>query len=165
LYNTILSNGIGTKKTTRKNKQVIRQFFELLDRHDTERMGQLLISNTNYSFRSSERLAMDWNAHKQLLAIVTRAFPDICHNIKDMVAEGDKVAVSMNVIGTHKGEFQGIPPTGRRVSLDEMAFVTITDGKITEGWIISDTMSFMQQIGAVPTDVYAHNSLGDSSKE
>ena len=153
------------KKQQEENKQVIRQFFELLDRHDTERMGQLLISNTNYSFHSSGRLAMDWNAHKRLLAIVTRAFPDICHNIKDMVAEGDKVAVSMNVIGTHKGEFQGIPPTGRRVSLDEMVFVTITDGKITEGWIISDTMSFMQQIGAVPTDLYAHNSLGDSSKE
>jgi predicted ester cyclase len=65
----------------------------------------------------------------------------------------------MNVIGTHKGEFQGIPPSGKSVSLDEMAFITITGGKITEGWIISDTMSFMQQIGAVPTDAYAHNSL------
>jgi hypothetical protein len=43
-----------------------------------------------------------------------------------------------------------------------MAFVTIMDGKITEGRIISDTMSFMQQIGAVPTDAYADNSLRDS---
>lgn len=151
------------KKQQEENKQVIRQFFELLDRHDTERMGQLLISNSNYSFHPSGRPAMDWNTHKQLLGIVTRAFPDICHNIKDMVAEGDKVAVRMNVIGTHKGEFQGIPPSGRSVSLDEMAFITITDGKIKEGWIISDTMSFMQQIGAVPIDAYAHNSLKDSS--
>lgn len=153
------------QKQQEENKQLIRQFFELLDGHDTERMGQLLISSTNYSFHPSGRPSMDWNAHKQLLAIVTRAFPDLCHNIIDMVADGDKVAVRMSVTGTHKGEFQGIPPSGRTVSLDEMAFVTITDGKITEGWIISDTMSFMQQIGAVPTDVYAHDSLRDSSGE
>jgi hypothetical protein len=69
-----------------------------------------------------------------------------------MVAEGDKVAVRLNVTGTHKGKFQGIPPSGRKLSLDEMAFLTIIDGRITEGWIISDTMSFMQQIGATPTN-------------
>jgi predicted ester cyclase len=68
-----------------------------------------------------------------------------------MVAEGDKVAVRLNVTGTHKGEFQGLPPSGRKLSLDEMAFLTIIDGRITEGWITSDTMSFMQQIGAIPT--------------
>jgi predicted ester cyclase len=67
-----------------------------------------------------------------------------------MVAEGDKVAVRLNVTGTHKGEFQGIPPTGKKLSLDEMGFITIIDGKITEGWISADTMRLMQQIAAVP---------------
>jgi hypothetical protein len=50
----------------------------------------------------------------------------------------------------HKGEFQGIPPTGKKLSLDEMGFITIIDGKITEGWISADTMRLMQQIGALP---------------
>ena len=72
-----------------------------------------------------------------------------------MVAEGDKVAVRLNVTGTHKGEFQGIPPSGRKLSLDEMAFLTIIDGRITEGWITSDTLNFMQQIGATPTTSHA----------
>jgi steroid delta-isomerase-like uncharacterized protein len=152
------------QKQQEKNKQVVRHFFELLDRHDTERMGQLLVSSTNYSFQPSGMPHMDWNEHKQLLAAFTRAFPDINHNIEDMVAEGDKVAVRFNVTGTHKGEFQGIPPTGRNLSLDEMAFITIIDGKITEGWITSDTMSFMQQIGAVPADADAHASGSSSSK-
>jgi steroid delta-isomerase-like uncharacterized protein len=107
---------------------------------------------------------IDWNGHKQLLALITRAFPDLHHNIKDMVAEGDKVAVRLNVTGTHKGEFQGIPPSGRKLSLDEMAFLTIIDGRITEGWITSDTMSFMQQIGAIPTtDAHATSSTASRS--
>lgn len=132
------------------NKRIVSQFFELLGRHDTERMEQLLVSSTQYSFHPSGMPPLDWNAHKQLLAAITRAFPDLHHNIKDIVAEGDKVAVRLNVTGTHEGEFQGIPPSGKKLSLDEMAFLTIIDGRITEGWITSDTMSFTQQIGAIP---------------
>ena len=137
------------------NKRIVSQFFELLGRHDTERMEQLLVSSTQYSFHPSGMPPLDWNAHKQLLAAITRAFPDLHHNIKDMVAEGDKVAVRLNVTGTHLCEFQGIPPSGRKLSLDEMAFLTIIDGRITEGWITSDTMNFMQQIGATPTTSHA----------
>jgi steroid delta-isomerase-like uncharacterized protein len=141
------------------NKRVVRQFFELLGRHDTERMEQLLVSSTQYSFHPSGMPHMNWNEHKQLLATITRAFPDLRHDVKDMVAEGDKVAVRLNVTGTHKGELRGIPPSGGKLSLDEMAFLTIIDGRITEGWIISDTMSFMQQIGAIPTtDAHATSS-------
>ena len=144
------------------NKRIVSQFFELLGRHDTEKMEQLLVSSTQYSFHPSGMSHMDWNGHKQLLAEITRAFPDLHHDIKDMVAEGDKVAVRLNVTGTHKGEFQGIPPSGRKLSLDEMAFLTIIDERITEGWITSDTMSFMQQIVAIPTDAHAISSAADS---
>ena len=141
-----------TPQLQEQNKQVVRQFFELLDRHDTEKMGQLLVSTTNYSFQPSGTPALDWNGHKRLLSAVNRAFPDLTHNIEDIVAEGDKVAVRLNVTGTHKGEFQGIAPSGRKLSLGEMAFLIIIDGRITKGWITSDTMGFMQQIGAIPAD-------------
>ena len=67
-----------------------------------------------------------------------------------MVAERDKVAVRLNVTGTHKGEFQGILPTGKKLSLHEMGFITILDGKIIEGWISSDTMRLIQLIGGLP---------------
>ena len=152
-----------SSKQEEMNKQVVRQFFELLGRHDTERMEQLLVSSTQYSFHPSGMPHMDWNRHKQLLATITRAFPDLHHNIKEMVAEGDKVAVRLNVTGTHKGEFQGISPSGRKLSLDEMAFLTIIEGRITEGWITSDTMSFMQQIGAIPSDAHATNGTAGQS--
>jgi steroid delta-isomerase-like uncharacterized protein len=147
------------------NKRIVSQFFELLGRYDIERMEQLLVSSTQYSFHPSGMADMDWNAHKQLLATITRAFPDLHHNIKDMVAEGDKVAVRLNVTGTHKGEFQGIQPSGKKLSLDEMAFLTIIDGRITEGWITSDTMSFMQQIGAIPTTSRAIDTINTTPFE
>jgi steroid delta-isomerase-like uncharacterized protein len=133
-----------------QNKQVVRQFFEALDRQDTEMMDQL-VSSTNYSLHFSGMPPVDWNANKkEFLAPLTKAFPDLRRNIVDMVAEGDKVAVSINVTGTYKGEFQGIPATGKQASFTAMDILTIIDGKVTEEWATADMMGLMQQIGAIP---------------
>ncbi len=67
------------------------------------------------------------------------------------MTEGDEVAVRSTVTATQKGEFQGIPATGKKVSLEEMDFLTIVDGKITEGWVSVDMLGLMQQIGMIPT--------------
>ena len=55
------------------------------------------------------------------------------------------------ITGTHKGVFQGIPPTGKEVFIDCINFLTVLDGKIVEEWSNSDMMGLMQQIGAIRT--------------
>jgi steroid delta-isomerase-like uncharacterized protein len=144
-----------------KNKQVVRQFFEAADRQDIEGMGQL-VSSTNYFFHFPGMPPMDWNTHKQFFTAFTSSFPDLRHEIVDLVAEGDKVAVRFNVTGTHKGELQGIPPTGKKVSFGAMDFITLTDGKIVEDWLNADILGVMQQIGAIPADARASSSTARS---
>ena len=146
-----------------QNKQLVRQFFEALDLHDTERMDQL-VSSSNYSLHFSGMPPMDWNTNKeQFLAPFNKAFPDLRRNIVDMVAEGDKVAVSINVTGTYKGEFQGIPATGKQVSFTAMDILTIIDGKITEEWATADMMGLMQQIGEILVRYASSNSSSDTT--
>jgi steroid delta-isomerase-like uncharacterized protein len=146
-----------------QNKQLVSQFFETLDRQDTEMMDQL-VSSTNYSLHFSGMPPMDWNENKkEFLAPFTKAFPDLRRNIVDMVAEGDKVAVSINVTGTYKGEFQGIPPTGKQVSFTAMDILTIIDGKITEEWATADMMGLMQQIGAIPARSTTSSNSSDTA--
>ncbi len=156
-----------SSKQEEQNKQLVRHFFELLNRHDTDRIGQLLLlSSTNYSFHiGGMSSSVDWNEHKRLLSRVNNAFPDLHHEIEDIVAERDKVAVRLNVTGTHKGEFQGILPTGKKLSLDEMGFITIVDGKITEWWISADKMRLMQQLGALPKPSSFANSSSSSTED
>ena len=71
------------------------------------------------------------------------SFPDLHHEIVDLVAEGDKVVVRFNVTDTHKGELQGIPATGKKISFGAMDFITLMDGKIIEGWLSVDMMELM----------------------
>ena len=103
---------------------------------------------------------MDWNGHIQVFSGFNNAFSDLHRSIEDIVAEegGDKVAVRFTITGTHKGELQGIPPTGKKVTFDAMDFLTIIDGKITEERVTADMMGLMQQIGAIPTAPSSANS-------
>src|SRR5215203_1486449 len=71
-------------------------------------------------------------------------------DILDMIAEGDKVAVRYTVEGTHEGELLGVPPTGRRVSIESFTVERVSDGRIREHWHVTDTLDMMQQMGAIP---------------
>jgi steroid delta-isomerase-like uncharacterized protein len=146
-----------SEQEQQKNKQVVRQFFEAADRQDIEGMGQL-VSSTNYLFHFPGMPPMDWNTHKQFFTAFTSSFPDLRHEIVDLVAEGDKVAVHFNVTGTHKGDLQGIPPTGKQVSFGAMDFITLMNGKIVEDWLNADILGLMQQIGAIPADARASST-------
>ena len=137
-----------------QNKQVVRQYIEAFNRQDIEGMGQLVVSNTNQSFHFPEMpTSMDWERVKQLYASFWSAFPDLTAKIEEIVAEGYKVAICVINTGTHKGEFQGIPSTNKKVSFGGRDFVTLRDGKIAEQWAGTDMMELMQQIGAIPASV------------
>ncbi len=87
---------------------------------------------------------------KQFLTMLHAAFPDIHFTIEDQVAEGDKVSTRWTAVATHMGEFQGIPPTGKRVRLAGMDIDRIANGKVVECWEHSDELGLLQQLGALP---------------
>jgi predicted ester cyclase len=77
------------------------------------------------------------------------AFPDFEATVEDIVAEGDTVAMRVTLRGTHDGPFMGVEPTGNPFEVRNMVFTRIEDGKIAERWVQPDTLSLMQQLGAV----------------
>jgi len=88
---------------------------------------------------------------KSHVSAMYSAFPDIDFTIDDMVVEGDKAAVRYTISGTHKGEFMGVPPTNKKVTLWGICIDRIAGGKFVESWVRYDTLGFKEQLGLVPT--------------
>jgi predicted ester cyclase len=87
---------------------------------------------------------------KELFGRLLQAYPDLSITVEDLIAEGDKVVTRNTVTGSHQGEYMGIPPTGRRVTYNEIFIVRFANGRIAETWGIVDLMSQMKQLGALP---------------
>ena len=87
---------------------------------------------------------------KQLFVNMWRAFPDHYETIDDIIAEGDKVVTRGRWRGTHQGEFRGIAPTGKQVTLKSITIYRIGGGKIVELWEEADILGMMQQLRVVP---------------
>jgi len=87
---------------------------------------------------------------KQGLGMFRAAFSDFHATIEDMIAEGDKVVARLTITGTHKGEFMGIAPTGKQVTVGVIDIVRIAGGKMVERWGQEDMLGMMQQLGIVP---------------
>ncbi len=132
-----------------QNKQLVRQVFESYNQQDMEKAEKLFSLKHVFHFPGAP--PMDWNSHKQFIVGLSKAFPDLHFKIEDIVAEGDKVAYRLTISGTHKGEFQGIPPTDKKVSFSSTGISNIVDGKVAEDWVDADIMGLMQQLGAIPS--------------
>ena len=87
---------------------------------------------------------------KQRFAQIISGFPDLHYTIDDMTAEGDKVVVRWTASLTHTGEFEGLPPTGKRAVVQGIFIHRLAGGKIVEDWANRDTLGLLQQLGVIP---------------
>lgn len=88
--------------------------------------------------------------NRKFIGGLRTAFPDLRFTTDDLIAEGDRVVVRYHFQGTHLGEFQGMPPTRKRVSYTGILIYRMADGKIAEQWTEFDLLSFLRQLGVVP---------------
>jgi predicted ester cyclase len=78
------------------------------------------------------------------------AFPKYELIADDIISEGDKVVVRATFRGLHKGDFNGIPATGKAVDISLMLIYRLANGKVAEHWMNADSLGLLQQLGAVP---------------
>jgi steroid delta-isomerase-like uncharacterized protein len=86
---------------------------------------------------------------KQYVAALRAAFPDIHFTVEHQIAEGDIVVTRWTARGTHKGKFQSVPATGRKIRLAGIDIDRIIGGKVVECWAHVDELGLMRQLGAI----------------
>jgi len=93
---------------------------------------------------------IDRTNFKAFASMLYSAFPDLQHTVEVQLAENDLVACCVLVTGTHLGEFQGIPATGKKVVFYDLIITRLKDGKSVELWAQFDVLNLLQQLGVNP---------------
>lgn len=138
---------------TEKTKAIARRFLDALwNQADFATVDELVAAD--YDGHSSTEIHGPDGA-KQFVTSLHAAFPDFQFAVEDQIAEGDMVATRWAMQGTHQGEFRGIPPTNKRMTMTGITMFRIADGKLIDGWTNEDVLGFLQQLGAVPEPSHA----------
>jgi steroid delta-isomerase-like uncharacterized protein len=131
-------------------KTIVRSWLDALNAKDPAALDAVIHPNYRNSM-FPEGMPGGPEGEKAFLGMWIAAFPDFRIEPDAVVAEDDRVAVSWGFTGTQKGEFMGIPATGRAVRMSSMNLLRIADGKIVDNRPQVDMLGLLQQLGVIQT--------------
>ncbi len=137
--------------STEDNKATNRRFYEEVINQKKLAVVDDVASADYMSHAFPPGLPPGREGLKAFVGAFHAAFPDGQLTIDHMIAEGDTVATRLTFRGTHTGEFMGIPPTGKKVTVPALDMARYADGKLVEHWGGPDQMSLLQQLGVIPS--------------
>lgn len=128
------------------NKKIVADFFEIYNNKDYEAMYRYFVPNY---FDHSIPTVRSIEAAIPILQSVHQSFPDLQVKIEDLIEENNKVVFRGRFTGTHLGEFQGFPPSSKRIEFEALEIFKLENQKITESWgywPLPDILAQIQQI-------------------
>lgn len=133
--------------TTEQNKTLVRRFADASLETDQTPVKALLAPDFVLHLGDGPH---NQEALLQHLNYFAMAFSDSYFTVEEQVAEGDTVVTRATWGGTHSGDFQGLPPSGKQIAMSAVLIDRIVDSKIVEHRSLFDMLSMMQQLGLVP---------------
>jgi steroid delta-isomerase-like uncharacterized protein len=134
-----------------ENKAIVLRFGQIWGQAPLEIIDELASPDLTVSYPLFPEPAHGPEAFKQVIRGIRAGLPDVEIEVHEAIAEGDKVASCWTMRGTHTGELNGIPPTGKSVVLKGMSVSRLAHGKIVEEYGQEDALGFLQQLGVIPT--------------
>ena len=133
-----------------QNKSLVRRIFEEGINQNKQGVFDELIA-LSYVNHDIPAPTPGLEGFKMVIGMFLAAFPDMRVTIEEELAEGSKVITRGYFTGTHQGDFQGIPPTGKQIKVKYIDIWLVENGKLMENWVRLDELGLMQQLGVIPT--------------
>lgn len=135
-----------------ENKAVVRRWFQAFN--DRDLAAEEAARSADFAaYVPGAPAALDGEGWKSFIAAFFAGFPDFRLVLEDVLAEGDRVAARWTFRGTHGGEFLGMAPTGKPVSMSAVEVNRVADGEVAEHWVVLDQLGLLRQLGAIPAPV------------
>ena len=133
-----------------RKAMVRRAIDEAMNRGNVAIMDEMI--SPNYVFHGADGSELRGiPAYKEFISMVRGAFPDIHYDVEDIACEGDTVAVRASLTGTNTAAWRGIPPTGKKVAMQEAIFFRFDGDKPVEEWQFINQLVMLQQLGIFPS--------------
>jgi steroid delta-isomerase-like uncharacterized protein len=136
-----------TPMSEQNKAQIRRVIEEVYNRGDLGVIDEVAASDLVIHASSQEIHGRE--GAKQYVAALRAGFPDLHFTVEAQIAEGDMVVTRWTARGTHRGKFQSVPATGRKIRLAGTDIDRIIGGKVVECWAHVDELGLMQQLGAI----------------
>jgi len=134
-----------------QNKTLVRRLFdELWNKGNLQVADEIFAPAYQHHDASTPDLGKGPDSEKKRVNMYRTAFHDLRLNMEDLLADGETVVARWSCRGVHKGELNGIAPTGKQVAITGVTIVHFTNGKIVEGFVNWDALGLMRQLGVVP---------------
>ena len=139
---------MNTENRIQHNQQLIRDYFnEVWNKGNLDLLDDLLCPDYLNHSSSIPDSPPGPAGLKPIVTAMRMAFPDLHYAIQDLIITEDKVVARVKMTGTHTGDFFGIPPTNKSISVNQINIEYIENGRITEHWRITDENAMMSQLG------------------
>jgi steroid delta-isomerase-like uncharacterized protein len=135
--------------TTTANKAIVRRYkVDILNSRALDALDDVVaLDYLDHAAFPGQRPGRD--GIKQRVATLFDAL-DPQWTIHDMNAERDVVVVRWSHSGTHRGEFLGIPASGKSFTMRGIDTYRVENGKLAEHWNVVDMFGFYQRIRLIP---------------
>ena len=140
--------------STEENKTIVRKYREAHNQNNLAALDSLVAQDI-VSHAALPGLPPGLQGGKLAHQAFLAPFPDLQTTTEDSIAEGDRVGERYTARGTHKGEFMGAPPTGKKFAIETLVIYRLAGGKIVEMWGLNDSQALMMQLGLMPAPVNA----------
>jgi steroid delta-isomerase-like uncharacterized protein len=130
-----------------ENKALVARLYEEISKGNLDALDTALDDSVVEHEELPPGIPPGKEGVKVFFGVVLSAFPDLTMTPNFMIAEGDLVTAFTTATGTHRGEFMGIPATGKTVTINLADYMRFRNGKVVEHWGVMDMASMMQQLG------------------
>ena len=133
--------------TFKNNKEIVEFFCNaVFNKHDLGILDEYM--RDDY-IQHNANVPTGKAGFRKFFEATFKVIPDFKCSFKQIIAEGDRVAVYSTTSGTHTGAWIGPAATGNKLSYDVVDIFRVQDGKIAEHWDVADTFRLFQQVGAI----------------
>jgi steroid delta-isomerase-like uncharacterized protein len=147
-----------------ENIQIVRRLIDNLNKHNLDANVQLLANDVRTEATASPGVMNSREQGQAYTQLFLDAFPDLHFDVKDMIAQGSKVAVSWIVKGTHSAALRtpggdSIPATNKRITILGCTIYEFRNELVSRQEIYWDQVTLLTQL-EIPLEMVQASQSG-----